>query len=232
MGAGTGAGTGAGGGGGLDAAFFVAWLEEAAGEIARQRDRLTELDAAIGDADHGTNLDRGFSEVLRTLRETPPASPAQALMAAGATLIRRVGGASGPLYGSAFRQMGKTLDGGEAPRPSVTPAELAEAFSAGVVAVERLGKAAAGDKTMIDALAPASRALSHAVRDGLEVREALTRAARAAADGARATVPMTARRGRASYLGERSVGHEDPGAASSALIVTALATAASRTAAG
>ncbi|MBN6053991.1 dihydroxyacetone kinase subunit L [Nonomuraea sp. RK-328] len=229
---GTASGTAAGSGGGLDTAFFVAWLEEAAGEVARQRDRLTELDAAIGDADHGTNLDRGFSEVLRALRETPPASPAQTLMTAGATLIRRVGGASGPLYGSAFRQMGKALDGGQAPGGPVTPDGFAEAFAAGVTAVERLGKAVAGDKTMIDALAPASRALSQAVRDGLETREALTRAARAAADGARATVPMTARRGRASYLGERSVGHEDPGAASAALIVAALATAASRTAAG
>ncbi|MEV0201490.1 dihydroxyacetone kinase subunit DhaL [Nonomuraea sp. NPDC050691] len=229
---GTGAGSDGGSGGGLDTAFFVAWLEEAAGEIARQRDRLTELDAAIGDADHGTNLDRGFSEVLRALRETPPASPAQALTTAGATLIRRVGGASGPLYGSAFRQMGKALEMIGAPGAAVTPAALAEAFGTGVVAVERLGKAAAGDKTMIDALAPASRALSKAVRDGLETPQALERAAQAAAEGARATVPMTARRGRASYLGERSVGHEDPGAASAALIVAALAAAASRTAAG
>ncbi|MET7463993.1 dihydroxyacetone kinase subunit DhaL [Nonomuraea sp. NPDC005501] len=212
----------AGAGTGLDTAFFVAWLEETAGEIARNRERLTELDAAIGDADHGTNLDRGFTEVLRALRESPPDSPAQALMTAGSTLIRRVGGASGPLYGSALRQIGKAL------ADPVTPAGFAEAFGTGVMAVERLGKAAEGDKTMIDALGPAARALSEAVRDAVETPEALARAAAAAAEGARATVPMTARKGRASYLGERSVGHEDPGAASSALIMGALAAVAAR----
>ncbi|MFG1702021.1 dihydroxyacetone kinase subunit DhaL [Nonomuraea sp. M3C6] len=201
----------------MDTDVFVAWFEEAARLVRRDRDRLTELDAAIGDADHGTNLDRGLTEVGKALADSPPSSPGQVLTSAGATLIRRVGGASGPLYGSVFRQMGKSL---ESP---VTLAGFAGAFEDGVVAVERLGKAALGDKTMVDALAPASRALALAVRDGVGVREAFEQAARAAAEGAKATIPMRARKGRASYLGERSVGHEDPGAASAALFMAALA---------
>ncbi|MFG1961194.1 dihydroxyacetone kinase subunit DhaL [Nonomuraea sp. NPDC049028] len=202
-------------------AFFVAWLEEVAEQVRVHRERLTALDAAIGDADHGANLDRGFTEVLKALADSPPTAPGQVLVSAGTTLIRRVGGASGPLYGSAFRAMGKAM---EAP---VTQAGFAAAFEAGVVAVERLGKAAPGDKTMVDALAPASLALALAVRDGVAVREAFELAARAAEEGARATIPMQARKGRASYLGERSVGHEDPGAASSALIVSCLVTVSS-----
>ncbi|HEX4817214.1 MAG TPA: dihydroxyacetone kinase subunit DhaL [Nonomuraea sp.] len=204
----------------LDTGFFVAWFEEAARLVRRDRDRLTALDAAIGDADHGTNLDRGLTEVAKALAERPPQSPADALDTAGATLIRRVGGASGPLYGSVFRQMGRTL---EAP---VTADAFAAAFQEGVTALERLGKAAPGDKTMVDALAPAAQALASAVRDGAGAREACERAATAAAEGARTTVPMQARKGRASYLGERSVGHEDPGAASAALILAALAAVA------
>ncbi|MEO3867293.1 dihydroxyacetone kinase subunit DhaL [Nonomuraea sp. B12E4] len=201
----------------MDTGVLVAWFEEAARLMHQDRERLTDLDAAIGDADHGTNLDRGFNEVAKALAATPPETPAQVLATAGATLIRRVGGASGPLYGSVFRQMGKSLTS------PVTLAGFAAAFEEGVVAAERLGKAALGDKTMVDALAPASRALALAVRDGVGVREAFEQAARAAADGAKATIPLQARKGRASYLGERSVGHEDPGAASAALLMAALA---------
>ncbi|TDC00945.1 dihydroxyacetone kinase subunit L [Nonomuraea longispora] len=204
----------------MDTDMFVAWFEEAARLVHRDRERLTRLDAAIGDADHGTNLDRGLTEVHKALTEWPPESPVQVLTSAGTALIRRVGGASGPLYGSVFRQMGKVL---ESP---VTLAGFSAAFEEGVVAVERLGKAAPGDKTMVDALAPASRALALAVRDGVGVREAFEQAARAAAEGAEATIPMQARKGRASYLGERSIGHEDPGAASAALFMAALATVA------
>ncbi|MEV0384846.1 dihydroxyacetone kinase subunit DhaL [Nonomuraea sp. NPDC050643] len=219
----------------MDADVFVAWFEEAARLVHQDRDRLTRLDAEIGDADHGTNLDRGLTEVCKALTGAPPASPAQVLSTAGTTLIRKVGGASGPLYGSVFRQMGKQMSkaaetqgtqGTQEARVPVTLAAFAAAFEEGVVAVERLGKAALGDKTMVDALAPASRALALAVRDGVDVSEALGQAARAAAEGAKATIPMQARKGRASYLGERSVGHEDPGAASAALIMAALATVA------
>ncbi|TYB59553.1 dihydroxyacetone kinase subunit L [Nonomuraea sp. PA05] len=204
----------------METALFVAWFEEAARLVRADRDRLTRLDAAIGDADHGTNLDRGLSEVLKALADSAPGSEAEVLTTAGATLIRRVGGASGPLYGSLFRQMGKAL------ATPVTLAGFAAAFEEGVVAVERLGKAALGDKTMVDALAPASRALALAVRDGVGVRQALDQAARAAGEGSKATIAMQARKGRASYLGERSVGHEDPGAASATLIMTALAAVA------
>ncbi|MFG1611560.1 dihydroxyacetone kinase subunit DhaL [Nonomuraea wenchangensis] len=223
-GTGTGTGTGAGGGSGggrpMDAGFFVAWFEEAAGLVRRDRDRLTELDAAIGDADHGTNLDRGLTEVVQALAGSPPESPGQVLSVAGATLIRKVGGASGPLYGSVFRQMGRSI------AEPVTLAGFAAAFEEGVVALERLGKAALGDKTMVDALVPASRALALALRDGVGTPEAFELAARAAAEGAAGTIPLQARKGRASYLGERSIGHEDPGAASSALFLAALATVA------
>ncbi|MEW9548485.1 dihydroxyacetone kinase subunit DhaL [Nonomuraea sp. NPDC050783] len=204
----------------MDAGFFVAWFEEAARLVRRDHERLTALDAAIGDADHGANLDRGLSEVVAAFAGSPPGSPGQALTAAGATLIRKVGGASGPLYGSVFRQMGRTIE------EPVTLARFAAAFEAGVVALERLGKAALGDKTMVDALVPASRALALALRDGVGAREAFALAARAAAEGAEATIPLQARKGRASYLGERSAGHEDPGAASSALLMSALATVA------
>ncbi|MFB4275120.1 MULTISPECIES: dihydroxyacetone kinase subunit DhaL [unclassified Nonomuraea] len=204
----------------MDTDLFLAWFEETARLVRENRDRLNRLDAAIGDADHGTNLDRGLTEVLKALDGSPPGSPAEVLTAAGTTLIRRVGGASGPLYGSVFRQMGKALE------TPVTLAGFTTAFEEGVVAVERLGKAALGDKTMVDALAPASRALALAVRDGVGVRKALDQAARAAAEGAKATIPMQARKGRASYLGERSIGHEDPGAASAALFLEALATVA------
>lgn len=199
----------------MDGAFFVAWVKEIARVLSVERDKLTRLDAAIGDADHGTNLDRGFSSARESLPDGPPG---QVLAHVGTTLIRRVGGASGPLYGSAFRAMGKAL--GEA--EEVTPAEFAAALQAGVDAVMRLGKAAEGDKTMVDALAPAARTLAQAMDEGAGQDDAFSRAARAAEEGARATIPLQARKGRASYLGPRSVGHQDPGATSAALIVAAL----------
>ncbi|MFI6812929.1 dihydroxyacetone kinase subunit DhaL [Nonomuraea sp. NPDC050328] len=222
----------------MDAAFFTAWLAECAAVVAAHRDRLTELDAAIGDADHGANLTRGFTAIQEAAvpaqapaddpAPTPtsgsPLPPGKVVSAAGSLLIRKVGGASGPLYGTALRLMGQAL--GDAPQ--VSPADLATALEAGVVAVERLGKAAVGDKTMIDALRPAAAALALAVQDGVKLEEALDRAATAAEAGARATAPLRARKGRASYLGERSEGHEDPGAASAALLVRALHTVAAR----
>lgn len=202
----------------MDTSFFTAWLGETARLVAEHRDRLTRLDAAIGDADHGHNLDRGFKAIMTALAEKPPATPGAALTLAGTTLIRKVGGASGPLYGTAFRQAGKTLrDAGE-----VTLAELAAALAAGLDAVRRLGSAEEGDKTMVDAMAPAVRALTDAARAGAAPGEAFAAAEEAAREGAKATVPMPARKGRASYLGPRSVGHEDPGAASTALIFDAL----------
>ncbi|MFJ2785839.1 MULTISPECIES: dihydroxyacetone kinase subunit DhaL [unclassified Streptomyces] len=188
--------------------FLVRWLTAAAGVVDREADRLTELDSAIGDADHGANLRRGFAAVTATLAKEPPRTPGAVLTTAGRELISTVGGAAGPLYGTLLRRTGKTL--GEATR--VTREELAEAFGSGVAAVSQLGGAQVGDKTMLDALVPAV--------DGL--RESFAAARAAALAGALATVPLRARKGRASYLGERSEGHQDPGATSSALLFAAL----------
>ncbi|WP_067177113.1 dihydroxyacetone kinase subunit DhaL [Microtetraspora niveoalba] len=208
----------------MDTRFFVTWMEEITTAVHAGRDRLTRLDAAIGDADHGANLDRGFTAVAEALAARPPGTPGAVLVLAGTTLIRKVGGASGPLYGTAFREMGRAL--GEA--PDVPVAALASALEAGLAGVRRLGGAEDGDKTMVDALAPAIRALARCAGEGGEPEEAFAAAAAAAEEGAKATVPLVARKGRASYLGPRSAGHEDPGAASTVLIVGALGTAAAR----
>jgi dihydroxyacetone kinase phosphoprotein-dependent L subunit len=208
----------------MDAQFFTAWIEEIARVVAANRDHLTQLDAAIGDADHGANLDRGFTAVREALASKPADTPGAVLTLTGTTLIRKVGGASGPLYGTAFRQMGARL--GPA-TPEVTLTDLAAALEAGLAGVQKLGRADEGEKTMVDALAPATRALTEAVQGGMKAEEALDAARAAAEEGARATIPLQARKGRASYLGERSIGHQDPGAASTALIFGALhATAA------
>ncbi|MFF8788153.1 dihydroxyacetone kinase subunit DhaL [Streptomyces sp. NPDC015125] len=193
----------------LDAAFFVRWMTAAAAVIDREADRLTELDSPIGDADHGRNMQRGFTAVVKTLEAEPPATPGAVLTAAGRQLISSVGGASGPLYGTLLRRAGKAL--GEAAHVSAD--ELRSGLAAGVDAVGQLGGSAPGDKTMLDALVPGVTALS----------ASFDAAAEAAEQGALATGPMQARKGRASYLGERSIGHQDPGATSSALLFAALA---------
>ncbi|MEU0086652.1 dihydroxyacetone kinase subunit DhaL [Streptomyces sp. NPDC006274] len=196
----------------LDTEFFRRWLAAVAAAVDREADRLTELDSAIGDADHGSNLRRGFAAVGTALEKEPPATPGAVLMLAGRQLVSTVGGASGPLYGTLLRRTGKAL-GDDA---EVTPAQLAEALRTGVAAVAQLGGAKAGDKTMLDALEPAVAALGDSTGSFAAAREA-------AEQGALATVPLQARKGRASYLGERSIGHQDPGATSSALLVAALA---------
>lgn len=196
----------------LDADFFRRWLTAAAASVDREADRLTELDSAIGDADHGNNLQRGFTAVTAVLEKEAPQTPGAVLTLAGRQLISTVGGASGPLYGTLLRRTGKAL-GDDA---EVTPAQLADALRAGVAAVAQLGGAKAGDKTMLDSLNPAVEALGDSTASFAAAREA-------AEQGALATVPMQARKGRASYLGERSIGHQDPGATSSALLIAALA---------
>ncbi|MEW2636077.1 dihydroxyacetone kinase subunit DhaL [Streptomyces sp. NPDC048389] len=198
----------------LDADFFFRWLAAVAAAVDREADRLTELDSAIGDADHGSNLRRGFAAVGTALEKEPPATPGAVLMLAGRQLVSTVGGASGPLYGTLLRRTGKALGDDT----EVTPARLADALRAGVAAVAQLGGAKAGDKTMLDALEPAVAALGDSTESFAAAREA-------AEQGALATVPLQARKGRASYLGERSIGHQDPGATSSALLVAALAEA-------
>ena len=193
------------------------WLEAVAASLHEQRDYLTQLDAAIGDADHGTNMDRGFTAVIEKL-EGLEAPPGRLLITAGGTLVSTVGGASGPLWGTALRRAGRAL--GEA--DEFGGSELASALDAALDAVVDLGAAQEGDKTMVDALAPAVRALRERLDDGSTVTEALAAARAAGEDGMRATVPLQASKGRASYLGERSIGHQDPGATSTALIIAAL----------
>ncbi|MFJ4707519.1 dihydroxyacetone kinase subunit DhaL [Streptomyces anulatus] len=196
----------------LDTDFFLRWMTAVAASVEREANHLTELDSAIGDADHGSNLQRGFTAVTEVLEKDAPATPGAVLTLAGRQLISTVGGASGPLYGTLLRRTGKALGDDD----EVTQEQLARAFAAGVAAVGQLGGAQAGDKTMLDALLPAAEALATSF-DG---------AANAARAGAAATVPLQARKGRASYLGERSIGHQDPGATSSALLVEALAATA------
>ncbi|MET8022539.1 dihydroxyacetone kinase subunit DhaL [Streptomyces avermitilis] len=192
----------------LDADFFRRWMTATAASVDREAERLTALDSPIGDADHGSNLQRGFHAVTVTLEKEAPDTPGAVLVLAGRQLISTVGGASGPLYGTLLRRTGKALGD----TAEVTEEQLTDALRAGVDAVMQLGGAAPGDKTMIDALVPAVDALS----------DSFAAARTAAEEGAVATTPLQARKGRASYLGERSIGHQDPGATSSALLIAAL----------
>jgi dihydroxyacetone kinase-like protein len=200
-------------------AAFDAWVRRFAELIAQERDHLTELDSAIGDADHGTNMDRGMKAAVAALDDTSPSGAGPLLTKVGMTLVSTVGGASGPLYGTLFLRVGSTL--GDV--AEVAPEQVAAAMRAGLDGVVARGKAVADDKTMYDALAPAVDALEGGLKDGLDLAAALERARQAADAGRDATVPMLARKGRASYLGERSVGHQDPGATSVALLVSAAA---------
>jgi dihydroxyacetone kinase-like protein len=208
----------------VDVAALGRWLREFARLVRENKDLLTRLDAAIGDADHGANMDRGMTAVVAALGEaagSPPAGPAALLKAVGMTLVSTVGGASGPLYGTFFLRMATAA--GEV---AVLDAEgFATALRSGLDGVVARGRAEAGDKTMYDALAPACDALERALAGGASLAEAMTAAGSAAEAGRDATTPMTARKGRASYLGERSVGHQDPGATSVALLVGAARTA-------
>jgi dihydroxyacetone kinase-like protein len=203
----------------------IAWLNEARSAIAGRADYLTQLDAAIGDGDHGTNMTRGFEAVAKAIAaQGSDMPPGRLLVLAGNTLVETVGGASGPLWGSLFRAAGGSLGDAE----GFDSEALAGALDAGLGAVVALGAATAGDKTMVDALDPATTTLRARIADGASVAEAFAAAAEAAEAGAAATVPMQARKGRASYLGERSIGHQDPGATSAALIVRALHAAVAR----
>jgi len=208
----------------VDAVFIRRWIRDAADEFAANRDYLTQLDAAIGDADHGINMDRGFSAVVSDLAATDGLGPGALLTRVGSTLVNRVGGAAGPLFGSWFRDAGAALgDGGGA-----GPEDLLRSLRVGLEAVQRLGAAVEGDKTIVDAFVPALAVFEKELRNGGALAAASARAAEAAREGARATIPMEARKGRASYLGPRSVGHQDPGATSTALLFGALARVAGR----
>ena len=195
------------------------WLRSFAALVAENRDHLTQLDAAVGDADHGSNMDRGMTAAIAALDDAAGAAPGPLLTKVVMTLVSTVGGASGPLFGTLFLRMGQSL--GDA--PEVSAEDLAAAIRAGVEGVVARGRAEPGDKTMYDALAPAVDALDAALSEGDPLAQGLNRASASAAAGRDATKPMLARKGRASYLGERSVGHLDPGAASIALLFEAAA---------
>lgn len=205
----------------VDVTTVRAWIAQAASDIEENKDHLTHLDSAIGDADHGVNLVRGFTAVRASIEEKQPSTPGELLTLVGNTLVSKVGGASGPLYGTAFRRAGKALGAD----PDVAPEALGAALQAALDGVQGLGAAAEGDKTMVDALAPAVRAYQQALAAGATVADAAQAAAAAAEKGAEATIPLQALKGRASYLGARSVGHQDPGATSTALLLAALAAA-------
>jgi dihydroxyacetone kinase-like protein len=195
------------------------WVRLTAERVSADAERLSRLDAAIGDGDHGHNLDRGFTAAVAALPEGVP--PGKVLIAAGRAIVSKTGGASGPLYGTALRRAGKALGDTE----EIDAATLGAALRAALEGVVELGEAAEGDKTMVDALAPAVIAYEAALTGGGDLATCVRAAAEAAEKGAEATVPMAARKGRASYLGARSAGHLDPGAASTALILRALADA-------
>lgn len=203
----------------------LSWLAEFHERVAQSKAYLTELDSAIGDADHGSNMARGMDAVMAKVTKEPPAQLDELFKAVGMTLVTSVGGASGPLYGTFFLRCGVAFG-------AVTEgdgAQVATALRAGLGGIVDRGRAEPGDKTMYDALAPAIDALDDALAQGAPLADALNRAAAAAAAGRDATEPLVARKGRASYLGERSIGHLDPGAASVAMLIESLAAAVSRT---
>ncbi len=203
----------------IDRDDLLAWLRELQRVYAENRNWLTELDAAIGDADHGINMDRGFTAVAEDFGKSPAADMAGVLKSAAMVLIRTVGGASGPLYGTFFLRAAGTCTGAT----KLGPDGVAALFDAGLKGVVERGRAEAGDKTMVDALQPAVAAMQRAASDDGDMRAVLAAGVAAAEEGMRRTVDMQARKGRASYLGERSIGHRDPGAASAFLMIRAAA---------
>jgi phosphoenolpyruvate---glycerone phosphotransferase subunit DhaL len=205
----------------VDLALLTGWVREFARVIGENAQLLTDLDAAIGDADHGINMDRGMTAVVGSLDEAAPTDMPALCKQVGMTLVKSVGGASGPLYGTFFLRMAGALGAGD----GVDAAEFAKALRAGVEGVVQRGRAEAGDKTMFDALAPALDALDAALASGSGLATALTDATLAAEKGRDATESMVARKGRANYRGQRSVGHVDPGATSAAMLIAAAASA-------
>ena len=202
----------------ITAAHIIRFIETVAARIKEQRDYLTELDSAIGDADHGVNLDRGFSTVIGKLPSLADEDVGTILKTVGSTLVSTVGGASGPLYGTAFLRAGKVA----ANRFELSPAEVVAALEAALEGVQARGKSTRGEKTMLDALGPGVDALKAACANGEDFVTAMRQSVAACEAGMHATIPMLATKGRASYLGERSIGHQDPGATSTHLMARAL----------
>lgn len=205
----------------LDAAWALRWIELAAAQVAEQRDYLVDLDRAIGDGDHGENMARGFKAAVEALGQAQPASVAEVLKTVAKTLMSTVGGAAGPLYGTAFLRASKAAGDGE-----LDGAGVAAVIAGALNGIQARGKATTGEKTMVDAWTPALEAARAAAEAGSDPVAVLEAAATAAEAGAAATEPMRATKGRASYLGERSIGHLDPGAVSTSLILRAAVRAA------
>ncbi len=195
------------------------WIISYAEVIAENKEYLTDLDAQIGDADHGANMNRGFQAVLQKLPDNEEKDIGGILLAVGMALLSKVGGASGPLYSTLFIQVGKSIDG----KMEFGLEDWAKALEAATTGIVNLGKASLGDKTMVDALTPAFKALEEASQQGLSLEEGLVKSAKAAEEGMIATIPLVARKGRASYLGERSAGHQDPGATSTFMLLDTAA---------
>lgn len=198
---------------------LVSWLSRFRDLVTEQQSYLTDLDSAIGDADHGANMTRGMTAVMEKIGAAPAAAVDELFKSVGMTLVTSVGGASGPLYGTFFLRMGMTAG----PVTSLDGAGMSAALRAGLEGVVARGKAEAGDKTMFDAMAPALDAWDETLGGGGDLVAAASAAFAAAEAGRDATIPLVARKGRASYLGERSAGHLDPGATSTALLFQALA---------
>ena len=205
----------------LDAAWARRWIDLAAADVAEQRDYLVDLDRAIGDGDHGENMDRGFKAAVEALGQAQPASVAEVLKTVAKTLMSTVGGAAGPLYGTAFLRASKAAGDGD-----LDGAGVAAVIAGALDGIQARGKATTGEKTMVDAWTPALEAARTAAESGSDPAAVLEAAATAAEAGAAATEPMRATKGRASYLGERSIGHLDPGAVSTSLILRAAVRAA------
>ena len=205
----------------LDAAWARRWIELSAADIAEQRDYLVDLDRAIGDGDHGENMDRGFKAAVEALEQAQPGSVAEVLKTVAKTLMSTVGGAAGPLYGTAFLRASKAAGDGD-----LDGAGVAAVIAGALDGIQARGKATTGEKTMVDAWTPALEAARAAAESGSDPAAVLEAAATAAEAGAVATEPMRATKGRASYLGERSIGHLDPGAVSTSLILRAAVRAA------
>jgi dihydroxyacetone kinase-like protein len=198
---------------------LLAWIDALHQVYAENKQYLTQLDSAIGDADHGINMDRGFQAVAADLAKTNPHDSSAVLKTVAMALIRTVGGAAGPLYGTFFMRASAAC----ANKAELGPADVVALFEAGLEGIVQRGKAELNDKTMVDAQKPALEAMKQALAAGADVKTILQKGAAAAEEGMKNTIPLQARKGRASYLGERSIGHQDPGATSSYLMIKAAA---------
>lgn len=198
---------------------MVRWIQQVALVLHENREYLTQLDSPIGDADHGINMDRGFKAVIDKLPTVAHMDIGSILKTVGTTLVSTVGGASGPLYGTAFLRAGMATSG----KNELYEADVAHLLEAALEGIKARGKAQPGEKTMVDALTPALAAMKEAEQQNVGMAQMLRRASDAAETGMKATIPLLATKGRASYLGERSIGHQDPGATSSWLMLKALA---------